>query len=112
MKLLLDANISWKLIALLVPHFPQVEHVTNINTRQPAPDSRIWDYAKREDFCIVTNDEDFLNLLMQNGFPPKLILLRTGNQSTNFLADVLIRHKEDMLLLDASKEYGLLEIHG
>jgi len=31
-----------------------------------------------KNFIIVTNDDDFLNLTNMKGFPPKVVLLRTG----------------------------------
>lgn len=112
MKLLLDANLSWRLCELLSHHFPLVEHVNKIAIPHPASDEAIWNYAKENDYCIVTNDEDFLKILLKSGFPPKLILLRMGNQSTTFIADVLIKHTTDISSLEKSDEYGFLEIYG
>jgi len=63
------------------------------------------------DLIIVTNNDDFLNLIHFKGFPPKLILLKTGNQSNEYIASLLINHKEDITVLQASEEYGLLEIY-
>lgn len=70
----------------------------------------IWNYALNNDFIIVTNDNDFLNLAEVKGFPPKVVLLRTGNQSNNFIEGVLIKHKADIDLLNHSDDYGFLEI--
>jgi predicted nuclease of predicted toxin-antitoxin system len=60
----------------------------------------------------VTNDEDFLKLLLKVGFPPKVVLLRMGNQSTDFVRDTLLRHTADIDYLEKSEDYGLLEIYG
>jgi predicted nuclease of predicted toxin-antitoxin system len=86
--------------------------VTKITLPQPASDDVIWNYAKENGYCIVTNDEDFLNLLLKNGFPPKLILLRTGNQSTTFIREVLLKHSKDIRALEKTDDYGVLEIFG
>ena len=110
MKLLLDANISWRLIAKLNPHFEECLHVDNIGLTVPAKDVEIWNYAQANDCIIVTNDDDFLNLANTKGFPPKVVLLRTGNQSNNFLGDLLIKHQKDIEDLFSSEEYGFLEI--
>lgn len=59
----------------------------------PAKDIDIWTFAKEKNFIIVTNDEDFLNFLNLKGFPPKVILLRTGNQSNKNICEILIQHK-------------------
>lgn len=112
MKLLLDANLSWRLCNLLSQNFPSVLHVNKIPLPQPASDDSIWSYAKENGYCIVTNDEDYLRLLLKNGFPPKLILLRMGNQSTRFVRDTLLKHTADIVLLEKAEDYGLLEIHG
>jgi predicted nuclease of predicted toxin-antitoxin system len=45
------------------------------------------------------------------GFPPKIVLLRTGDQSNDFLYDVLISHVSDIHLLNESTEAGVLEIY-
>jgi predicted nuclease of predicted toxin-antitoxin system len=76
----------------------------------PAKDEEIWQYAKQNKFVIVTNDDDFLNLIHFMGFPPKIVLLRTGNPSTDYIERLLIDHKEDIMALEASEEYGLIEI--
>ena len=72
MKLLLDAKISWRLVARLKPHFTDCMHVDQINLANPAKDTEIWKYALDNELIIVTNDDDFLNLADIKGFPPRL----------------------------------------
>lgn len=110
MKLLLDANLSWRLIKLLKTDFAEVFHVNQIGLPLPASDVKIWEWAKDNRALIVTNDEDFFNLLMQKGFPPKIVLLRVGNQTTQIIAEILARHQPQIKALHKSDEYGLLEI--
>lgn len=81
MKLLLDANISWRLASKLKPHFGDCFHVDEVGLQNPARDIEIWNFAKENKLTIVTNDDDFLNLVNVKGFPPKVILLKTGNRS-------------------------------
>ena len=78
MKLLLDANLSWRLTVKLKSHFEDCLHVDRIGLNIPVRDSEIWDYALTNQLIIVTNDDDFLNFANIKGFPPKVILLRTG----------------------------------
>lgn len=111
MKLLLDANISWRLVVILKIHFEDCLHVDSSGLTIPAKDNDIWAYASRNNFIIVTNDDDFLNLANVKGFPPKVVLLRTGNQSSSFIGELLLRHKEEIAALSASSEYGFLEIY-
>ncbi len=110
MKLLLDANISWRLTARLSEYFSECYHVDHIGLTVPAKDTEIWNYALQNDLIIIINDDDFLNLANAKGFPPKVILLRTGNQSTSYLEALLIRHRADIEALWLSAEYGFLEI--
>jgi len=111
MKLLLDANLSWRLCGDLKDHFEEVQHVDAIGLKVPAKDHEIWEWARQNNFVIVTNDEDFLDLLMVKGFPPQVVLLRTGNKSNKFIKGLLIQHKEDIMSLSGSDHYGIIEIY-
>jgi predicted nuclease of predicted toxin-antitoxin system len=110
MKLLIDANISWRLAKLLHNTFPDILHVERTGLPIPAEDTLIWDWAKDNDYIIVTNDEDFLNMSIQMGFPPKVILLRMGNQSTKNVAIILEKYKADIEYLASDPYSGVLEI--
>jgi len=109
MKILLDANISYKLIKELKPIFGECNHVDLIGLNVPAQDIDIWKYAKVNEYIIITKDEDFMNLLETKGFPPKIVLLRTGNNSSKALAELLKKVKPMIDELEKN-EYGLLEI--
>lgn len=91
-------------------HFEDCLHVDYIGLIIPAKDKEIWDYALKNDLIIITNDDDFLNLVNVKGFPPKVILLRTGNQSNKYIEQLLIKHKTDIEALHNSVDIGLLEI--
>jgi predicted nuclease of predicted toxin-antitoxin system len=110
MKLLLDANISWRLVSRLNNYFEECFHVDHIGLNIPARDIEIWEYAEANNCIIVTNDDDFLNLADLKGFPPKVILLKTGNQSNKYIEELLIKHLKDIDELFNSKEYGFLEV--
>lgn len=61
MKLLFDENLSRRLVPNLLDVFPGTIHVADVDMlRTPDPD--IWQYAKENDFTIVTKDDDFLAL--------------------------------------------------
>jgi predicted nuclease of predicted toxin-antitoxin system len=111
MKLLLDANISWKLPAKLNGIFSDCQHVNQIGLSVPPKDLEIWNFAASQKFIIVTNDDDFLNFVDVKGFPPKVVLLRTGNQSTKFVEQLLIKHKDDIEALEKSQVYGIIELY-
>ena len=109
MKLLLDANISWRLIPVLAKHFGECAHINKTAVPCPAPDTLIWDYARENGYVIVTQDSDFLHFLNAKGYPPKIVLLRTGNVSTGAVEEILLQSKQSIIELD-QKDLGLLEI--
>lgn len=81
-----------KLISDLYPEAKQVKELGLENYT----DSEIWEYAKENDYVIVTFDSDFYDLSIMQGIPPKIIWLRIGNTSTGNIAKVL-RHKSDLI---------------
>lgn len=111
MKLLIDANLSYRLVKKLNEHYPNCLHVTSTGLSIPASDRDIWDWARQNECIIVTNDEDFLNLSIQLGAPPKVVLLQLGNQSTDHVAQVLLDRRSDIIALGESTEYNVLEIY-
>jgi predicted nuclease of predicted toxin-antitoxin system len=110
MKLLLDANLSYRLAKKLTTESCQCLHVSRTGLPNPAEDIAIWNWAKANSYIIVTNDDDYYNLANTYGFPPKVVLLRMGNQSSTSLAEILQLHYEDVVMLDKSDEFGLLEL--
>ena len=99
------------MMPILEQHFRACFHVDHLDELiVPAKDSAIWKYAKEHDLIIVTNDEDYVDFIDLRGFPPKVVLLKTGNQSRLFLSNLLIQRKEDIKNLEDSTESGLLEI--
>jgi len=109
MKILLDANISWKLVNILKPVFGECSHVDLIGLDVPVEDIDIWNYAQDNGYIIVTKDNDFVDLLEVKGFPPKVVLLKTGNNSSQALA-ALLNKTEPMIKDFENSNLGLLEI--
>jgi predicted nuclease of predicted toxin-antitoxin system len=89
MKLLLDENVSWRLAKLLADIFPYSVHVTDVLLKQPATDADIWNFARQNNFIILTQDEDFEAIALLRGHPPKIVLLRAGNLSTKGIEELL-----------------------
>jgi predicted nuclease of predicted toxin-antitoxin system len=65
---------------------------------------------KKNNYCIVTFDNDFIDISVLKGFPPKIIWLRTGNTSTNFIAEKIIENKNLIHDFIQNSEHGYLEI--
>ena len=111
MKLLLDANVSWRLVSILKKHFEDCTHVDYIPELDfPAKDTKIWQYAKDHGYTIITHDNDFNNLIATKGFPPKIIWIRQGSYKRKATADLLIDAKAEIENLLTSEDCGLLEI--
>ena len=88
MKLLLDENLSDRIISRIVDLYPDSVHVKTlglINT----DDVIIWEYAKAQDFIIASKDSDFHHRSLLYGHPPKFIYLRIGNSPTSKIVKIL-----------------------
>jgi predicted nuclease of predicted toxin-antitoxin system len=81
MKLLFDQNLSPKLVSRLSDLFPGSDHVQSA-ALDCAHDDLIWEHARLNGFAIVTKDEDYNNLSVLRGSPPKVIWLQIGNCTT------------------------------
>ncbi|HRK27225.1 MAG TPA: DUF5615 family PIN-like protein [Chitinophagales bacterium] len=85
MKLLFDQNISYRLVKLIDKVFPEAKQITEVGLEN-CTDRQVWDFAKTNDYCVVTFDSDFFDFSNIYGWPPKVIWLRTGNRRTVELA--------------------------
>lgn len=109
MKLLLDQNISYRLVKKIEQKFPGTVHLSKVGLLNKA-DHEIWEYAKKEDYIIVTFDSDFYDFSLTKGQPPKLIWIRSGNTTTGNI-DRLLTEKADQILVFANDPIiGCLEI--
>jgi len=58
MKLLLDENLSPKLTSRLISYYPESTHIRDVGLLT-AVDEIIWEFAKAQNFIVVTKDWDF-----------------------------------------------------
>ena len=93
MKLLFDENLSHRLVNLLPDLFPGSVHVRDINLKA-ANDIEVWNYAKNNDFTIVSKDSDMHQRSFLYGYPPKVIWIRLGNCSTAEIEAIIQREYE------------------
>jgi predicted nuclease of predicted toxin-antitoxin system len=89
LKLLLDENLSARLVSRLADHFPGSAHVTQLGL-QGASDTKVWQAARDGGFVLVSKDDDFRSLALVRGAPPKVVILRIGNASTDQIAERLL----------------------
>lgn len=90
MRLLLDENVSWRLAAYLRPHCQVVLHVCDVNLDE-SPDTSIWRYARQHGYDLLTKDEDFVRLLLAEGFPPRVVALQNAQVPVKALAESTLR---------------------
>src|SRR3972149_6889769 len=110
MKLLLfDENISPRLADTLTHIYPGAVHVNAIGLDK-AFDRDIWDYARQNDYMIVTKDADFSELSLLLNFPPKIIWIRRGNCSTNEIEKLLRESYESIVALSEDPDRGILTL--
>lgn len=109
MKLLFDQNISHKILTLLPEAFAGSTSVKKEGLIN-APDLQIWEFAKNLNYIIVTQDSDFNDLNTLNGYPPKVIWIRTGNLKTKAVLDILINNYSELVKFESDNELGCFEI--
>jgi predicted nuclease of predicted toxin-antitoxin system len=109
MNLLFDQNISFKVSKALEDIFPGAKHVSDVRM-DGRSDIEIWEYAKVQNSCIVSFDNDFADLSILRKFPPKIILLKTGNTTNLKLQEILRGHYSIIRDFLADNELSILEI--
>ena len=109
MKLLLDENLSPRLVQALSDEFPGIAHVELFRLRG-STDRAIWEFARANDYILVSKDNDFRQLSFLFGPPPKVIWLSVGNAGTEAIGRVLRNHRDRITTFVARPDEGLLII--
>jgi predicted nuclease of predicted toxin-antitoxin system len=89
-KLLLDENLSPKLVPRLRELYGDIVHVREVGLRQ-ADDRSIWDWAKVRGYAVITSDADFVAMSHRLGFPPKVIHIEQCDFPFRIIEDLLRR---------------------
>ena len=110
MRLLFDQNLSRKLVSKLSDLFPNSSHI-QFHQLAEADDNEIWEFAKVNDFCIVTQDADFAEKSRLYGSPPKVIWLRCGNAPTTQIEALLRSGQEAIKELIEDPDLHCLELY-
>ncbi|MBH8565603.1 DUF5615 family PIN-like protein [Nostoc sp. CENA67] len=107
MKLLLDENLSDRIINCIVDLYPNSEHVKALGMTN-TDDAVIWEYAKTNDFVIVSKDSDFHQRSLLYGYPPKFIYLRIGNSPTSQIIEILRDNFDTLIRFQNSETESIL----
>jgi len=107
LRLLLDENLSERLLPLLSAEFESPQHVRLLGLGG-VDDLEIWELARRDGYLLVTKDEDFLRLSLSRGFPAKVICLGIGNAGNATTAALLLNNIEAIEAFTTHPEAGFL----
>lgn len=109
MKLLLDQNLSRKLVRQIEEAFPDSCHLTAV-LPEASTDKDIWLFAEANDFVIVTKDDDFEQRSVLLGHPPKVIWIRLGNCRTADVVSLLLNSEKIIHAFGDDQEKSILPI--
>lgn len=69
------------------------------------PDAEVWEAARAQGLTIATKDKGYLDMALERGHPPRVVLIRLGNVPTPALEN-LIRANLGALKRQHDLEYG------
>ena len=111
MRILFDQNISFRIVRNLIDVWLEAKQVRELGLEDKT-DKEIWNFAKENDYSIVTFDSDFFVLSNLFGIPPKIIWLRCGNRNTKSLTSLLLSKTpimKDFLTDPIYKDFSCIE---
>jgi predicted nuclease of predicted toxin-antitoxin system len=108
-RLLLEQNLSPRLVGLLSDAYPDSVHVASVGLER-AIDLDVWLYARREALVLVSRDADFPELAAARGHPPKVVWLRRGNCTTAEAEALLRTAAEAVESMMADDAVGVIEL--
>lgn len=95
MKLLLDENLSRRLIPALNQRFPGSTQVSLLGLER-STDAQLCDFAAANDFVLVSKDDDFQGLVAARSYRPKLVR-----------EEVLHQPDVGIVVIDATAQSGM-----
>lgn len=107
MKLLFDQNLSHRLVDSLSDIFPESIHVQDVKLDR-STDSEVWDYAKENNYIIISKDSDFHQRSFLHGPPPKVIWINKGNCTTETILKLLRTQLESIESFSKNKSSFLI----
>ena len=109
MKLLLDQNLSPRLVQSLAATYPGQSHVREVGLHT-ADDEVVWAYAAEQGFVIASKDADFHQRSFVLGHPPKVVWIRRGNCSTAEIERLLVGHHAELIAFEQTQEASFLAL--
>lgn len=109
MKFLFDENISATLPASLADIFPDSRHVREV-AMKGAVDEAVWAYAFQHGFTLVSKDDDFREMSVLRGAPPKLVMINLGNCATSTIAALLRDRQTQLAAFEQDQSVAIIEL--
>ena len=110
MKLLLDENLSRRIVAVILDAYPESSQIALLNM-DSANDRQVWAYAQQNGYILVTQDSDFHEMSVLYGHPPKVIWLKCGNQPRRRIVEILLSITEDVRAFADNPNLSCLEVY-
>jgi len=89
LKLLLDENLSRRLLPALQARFPGSSQVTLLGL-QSASDAALCEYAAEHGYVLCSKDDEFHRLVAARGYRPRLVHVALGNAGNDRVLDALL----------------------
>ena len=106
-KLLLDENLSDRILPQILGLYPDSAHV-KAHRLIHTDDILIWSFAREHGYTIVSKDSDFHQRSLVFGHPPKLIFLRVGNCPSSRITELLRTKYVLLSSFDADAQSSIL----
>lgn len=110
MKLLLDENLSRRIIPTILGTYPESTQVALLGM-DAYSDEQLWAFARDNGYILVTQDSDFNDLSALYGYPPKVIWLKCGNQSKQRITEILLSIQADVKIFVEHPDLACLEVY-
>ena len=91
--------------------FAGTRHLEDVGL-QGEPDAAVWAFAGREGYTLVSKDDDFRQLSLLYGAPPKVVVLAIGNGGNAAVLDMLMNNRARIETFDADALESLLVLRG
>ena len=96
MRLLFDNHLPVQLAVFLRWRGHECTHVCDVGLDE-ASDLEVWTYATREQWVVVSKDEDFVSLANRPGDSGRLIWVRLGNCRNAALIEAFDRVHDNLV---------------
>lgn len=108
MRFLVDAQLPRRLCHQLRERDHDAVHTLDLPVGNRTPDAAINQLSVAEERVVVTKDDDFVDSLIVQGVPYKLLLVSTGNISNRKLEALFFQNLE--ALVTGFEVYDFIEI--